>query len=85
MGASICKPECMNSETTTITIKSSCFEKAQKIIVADDDIEILEHIEELLNKIHRKKTIIKEKRNSELYTDTVENNNDNNNVIINEI
>lgn len=72
MGASFCKPECMNSETTTITIKSSCFGgKTQKIIVSNDDFEMLEHIEELLKGIHRKKTMIKEKRKSEIEGQTV--------------
>ena len=71
MGASFCKPECMNSETTTITIKSSCFEKPQKIVVSNDDFEMLEHIEELLKGIHRKKTMIKEKRKSEIEGQTV--------------
>lgn len=72
MGASFCKPECMNSETTTITIKSGCFDKKINIHFDNDNEEHNEILEEIVNKLlERKKSILKEKRKSEIEGQTV--------------
>lgn len=67
MGSSLCTPSCIkNNEGTVISVKSSCFEKPLKIVVSDDDDDMLEHLDAIIKSIHRKKTMIKQKRLSEI-------------------
>lgn len=59
----VCQPSCVkNNEGTVLNIKSSCFEKPLKIVIDDEDDDMLEHLQGIIETIHRKKTIIKDKR-----------------------
>lgn len=61
------KPQCFNSETTSIKIKSSCFDKPIEIHFGNDDEETHAVLEEIVSKIlERKKTIIEKKRLSQV-------------------
>lgn len=58
------RPSCMkvDNQGTIISVKSKCFEKPIKIIVSEEDDDMLEHLNQILDAIKGKKEEIKRRK-----------------------
>lgn len=61
----LCMPSCVkNNQGTIISIRSACFSRPIKIIIDDEDDDMLEHLDGILTEIKRKKTMIRENKSN---------------------